>query len=163
MIFLKLIFLLHAFTLAGGFLTNPQFKDISSIVRNKNTPIPMRQKVNNILFKHYEKYSFYKALKFKNYHKMKCKHIGLSELVLYSNRGLLKAIKRYDGSNNFRAYLDIYIAGELYAGMTELHPISSVPKKIRIMKKNNKSLYSPEKTQYFSPDNLIFYNDQHSN
>jgi DNA-directed RNA polymerase specialized sigma subunit len=76
------------------------------------------------------------AYDFKTTYYKKCRHIPLTELKLYASRGLLDAISRYDTTMpfSFSKYASIYIKGELYYGMSELHPLTLLPISKRIGK-----------------------------
>jgi RNA polymerase sigma factor (sigma-70 family) len=65
-----------------------------------------------------------KAKEFKRFHRQKCKHIPLEELQVYARLGLMNAIRNYKGKSLFSKYANIYIQGQLYRGMTELHPLT---------------------------------------
>jgi hypothetical protein len=118
------------------FLNKNQWSTLNKHIVSSSTNIHIRTKIDKIIYHHYDDWSYYKALQFKKRHYNKCKHISLNELYLYSNMGLLKAIKKYNGVNNFTNYATIYINGELYRGLTQLHPITNISKKDRIVKQN---------------------------
>lgn len=120
----------------NNYLNSNQWRTIKKFIVNHKTNIKIIYKVNKILYFYYHNWSCRKALKFKKFYYNKCKHIPLIELYCYSNIGLIKAINNYDGKGNFTNYANIYINGELYRGLTELHPISIIPKKERCRKKN---------------------------
>jgi len=77
------------------------------------------------------------AYDFKTTYYKKCRHIPLDELKLYASRGLLNAISRYNTTmpSSFSKYASIYIKGELYYGMSEMHPLTLLPISKRINKK----------------------------
>jgi RNA polymerase sigma factor (sigma-70 family) len=77
------------------------------------------------------------AYDFKTTYYKKCRHICLDELKLYASRGLLDAILQYDASTkfSFTKFASIYIKGELYHGMSELHPLTLLPMSKRRNKK----------------------------
>jgi RNA polymerase sigma factor (sigma-70 family) len=99
----------------------------------------MRNKINTVLFHHYDDWSCYKAKEFKQFHKYKCMHIPLEELHMYARLGLMNAARKYKGKSLFSKYANIYIQGELYRGMTELHPLTS----ISVDKRKNKAKQIP--------------------
>jgi DNA-directed RNA polymerase specialized sigma subunit len=76
------------------------------------------------------------AYDFKTIYYKKCRHIPVNELKLYASRGLLNAIVRYNSSMpfSFSKYASIYIKGELYYGMSEMHPLTLLPISKRIHK-----------------------------
>jgi DNA-directed RNA polymerase sigma subunit (sigma70/sigma32) len=77
------------------------------------------------------------AYDFKTTYYKKCRHISLNELKLYASRGLLDAILGYNASMSFSfsKYASIYIKGELYYGMSEMHPLTLLPISKRMNKK----------------------------
>ena len=83
-------------------------------------------------------YNINKAFQFKKTHRYKLKHISAYELSIYSKKGLWDAIRNYNGKNSFTNYATFYINGELYKGLTQLYPITSIPKSERMVKKTFK-------------------------
>jgi len=77
------------------------------------------------------------AYDFKTTYYKKCRHISLNEMKLYASRGLLDAISMYNASMpfSFSKYASIYIKGELYYGMSEMHPLTLLPISKRVNKK----------------------------
>ena len=112
-------------------ITKEQWKLIHKIIIHPNTPFVMRNKVNEILYSKYETWAIHKAYQFKTHHKYKCRNINIQDLILYSLEGLKKATCKYNGKSYFHKYAEIYISGQLYYGLTELQPITSIPKYIR--------------------------------
>ena len=106
------------------YLTTPQWKMIQHLLEHKQLTTPMRNKINTVLFHYYDDWSCYKAKEFKRFHKHKCKHIPVEELQMYARLGLMNAIRNYKGKSLFSKYANIYIQGQLYRGMTELHPLT---------------------------------------
>jgi hypothetical protein len=125
------------------YLKKEQWNSISHLLQHKGLTHDMRNKINKILYYHYDDWSYLKATDFKYFHRHKCRHIKMNELYLYANRGLMKGIMNYKpiGAENeqmrFLKYVTFYIKGELYKGLTELMPLSPVSKYIR-MHKNDK-------------------------
>jgi len=112
-----------------------QWRTIKSLIQNPGLTSVMKKKINNIIYSYYEDWATHKAFQFKKCHKYKLKHISGNELSIYSKKGLYEAIKNYNGKFSFTNYASIYVNGELYKGLTELFPISSIPKSERIVKK----------------------------
>jgi DNA-directed RNA polymerase specialized sigma subunit len=110
------------------YLSSSQWQSIHSLLKNPKLTSEMRNKINTIIYNHYETYALVKAYEFKTFHKYKCQNIKLDELKLYSKVGLIKAVKKYNGYSYFVNYADKYIMGELYKGLTDLYPLSSIPK-----------------------------------
>lgn len=118
------------------YITPQQWVQIQKFIVNSETSKKMRDKINQVLYIYYDDWSFLKAKKFKELHKHKCYHISMNELYTYSNMGLIRAIKNYNGRSNFVKYAEIYVKGELYRAITGLHPITSVSKYERLKKTN---------------------------
>lgn len=123
-------------TFRNKYLNLSQWNIIKRCIINPKTDVNMRNNINKIIYFYYDDWSYYKALEFKKFHNFKCNHIQTSELYLYSNKGLLKAIKNYNGKSNFTKYAEIYVNGELYKGLTELYPITIISKRDRYKKQN---------------------------
>lgn len=117
-----------------NYLTQTQWGHIKHILKHPKSTNSMINTCNQILFQHYKHYAYNMAYDFKRIYYKKCRHIPLDELKLYASRGLLNAISRYDTSMPFAKYASIYIKGELYYGMSELHPLTLLPISKRISK-----------------------------
>ena len=113
------------------YLSTTQWQSIHSLLKNPELTVEMRNKINTVIYNSYETYALIKAYEFKTFHKYKCKNIKLDELKLYSKFGLFNAVKKYNGCSYFVNYADKYIMGELYKGLTDLYPLSSIPKSDR--------------------------------
>ena len=109
-------------------LSKEQIQLIKNIIKNKNTPIKMREKINHILYNYYKPFAIKKSVLFKSFHKNKCKTIDISELVNYSYEGLYRAILVYNGNSDFIKFITIFINGNLYKCMTESQPLNILPK-----------------------------------
>jgi RNA polymerase sigma factor (sigma-70 family) len=125
-----------------SYLTLNQWTSINRIlVDQTHTPI-QKQQINTVIYKNYEIWAINQALNFKKLHKYKCKSISKSEINLYARMGLYKAIINYNPEKlkniSFALYALIYIRGELYKCITELHPITTVSKYVR--RKGKKSM-----------------------
>lgn len=135
------IFHLFAFPMKNDvkslYLNYNQWNSIQSIIQNKKTTDEIRNSVNKILFKAYEKFAINQVYKFKKYHKQKCFNINIEDLILSSKLGLFKSIKKYKGNTNFENYSTQYIQGELYKCLTDFHEINNIPKSIRKKRKSN--------------------------
>ena len=119
-----------------NYLTQKQWIDIKHILQHPKSTNAMIDTCNQIIFQHYKHYAYNMAYDFKTTYYTKCRHISLDELKLYASRGLLHAISRYNASMPFlfSKYASIYIKGELYYGMSELHPLTLLPISKRINK-----------------------------
>lgn len=174
----KLLSAILFFTLVTSLKTNnpylsvTQWQSIKTLIINKNTTAEMRNTLRSVIYKYYEGYAISSANKFKKFHNYKCRNINSFELSLYAKFGLYRAIKKYNGSSSFIHYADKYINGELYKGLTDLYPLSSVTKSERRLGKYNKngssfendrySLLHRYNTQFISYDNYWIFDKQHS-
>uniref|UniRef100_A0A6C0E3F9 Uncharacterized protein n=1 Tax=viral metagenome TaxID=1070528 RepID=A0A6C0E3F9_9ZZZZ len=135
------------------YLSNSQWKMIHHLLEHKQLTLPMKHKLNTVLFHCYDDWACYKAKEFKKIHNYKCNHIPVDELQMYARVGLIHAIRNYKGKSVFSHYANIYIQGELYKGMTELHPLTCISPRDR----KNKTLPSIKKkhvlTTYFLGNN----------
>jgi len=120
-----------------NYLTKNQWTSIKHILKHPKSTSNMINACNEIIFQHYKHYAYNMAYDFKTTYYKKCRHISLNELKLYASRGLLDAILRYNASMpfSFSKYASIYIKGELYYGMSEMHPLTLLPISKRISKK----------------------------
>ena len=119
------------------YITKEQWKSINRILASSNiNPLPPHQEtqLRNKIYEYYENWATYKAYQFKRLHKHKCRAIPLEELTMYSRKALYQATRKYNGRSKFVAYAQQLILWELYHGMTDLHPITNLPKSIRMRK-----------------------------
>ena len=142
-------------------LTKTQWSLIDRLLINPNTTIYYKNKIYDILYKHYQQWAFTKAYKFKQLHQYKCKHISIFELNNYASYGLYKSIKKYNTLYKypFDKFAEIYIHSELIKAITDLHPISRIPKHERkkgygLTKNNSKKA----KIQLIGENEWIFDN-----
>lgn len=119
-----------------NYLTKNQWIHIKHILKHPKSTHTMINTCNEIIFQHYKYYAYNMAYDFKTTYYRKCQHIPLNELKLYASRGLLNAISMYNSSMpfSFSKYASIYIKGELYYGMSEMHPLTLLPISKRINK-----------------------------
>jgi len=170
------------------YINKKQWSQINSFLINTNLSIieqkqqqqqqQQKEQINKMIYSHYEKWAFYKASQFKQFHYYKCKEIRQQELNLYASIGLNKAIQNYDPckceNTTFSIYSMNYIMGELYNGMTILQPISILTKTERKKGYNNRNDNSKYTTTLVGDDNYLFdsnpilfdknnYNNNHNN
>ena len=138
-----LIFLLHIVVTSTNkfkYLTNKNWNQINSLIKHPHLTNEMRVYINNCIYVYYDSWCYAKAYKFKYFHKYKCKNIPVNELYTYASTGLVNAIKKYNGNGYFVKYAELYIEGQLYNAITNLHPITNVPKKERIQQNINRNI-----------------------
>lgn len=112
-------------------ITPMQWKSIRFLLTHVNTSVSMTNQIKTKIFYRYSGWALYQAILFKKFHKHKTRNIALKDLTMYSQIGLYKAVKKYHGKYPFHPHVNIYIQGELFKGLTDLHPITSVSKKER--------------------------------
>ena len=134
-----------SYQLINKFIQKDQWKRLQFFITHPKITFEMRNKINRILYVYYDDWAFFKAIKFKKMHKYKCRHITLDELYTYSNIGLITAIQKYNGKSNFAKYAEIYVNGQLYKAITDLHPLTSISKNQRIHKITHKTSLSLHK------------------
>ena len=119
------------------YITKEQWKSINRFLASSNpNPIPPQQEtqLRNKIYEYYENWATYKAYQFKRLHKHKCRAIPLEEFAMYSRKALYQATRKYNGSSKFVSYAQRLIIWELYHAMTDLHPITNLPKSVRLRK-----------------------------
>jgi RNA polymerase sigma factor (sigma-70 family) len=113
------------------YINKEQWKSIDRILQHPQSTPEMLLKVREIIYYHYRQWAETRAYHFRRFHRHKCRAIPLEELALYSQYGLHRATQNYNGNSSFLPYANLYVMGELYKGMTELYPITSIPAHIR--------------------------------
>jgi RNA polymerase sigma factor (sigma-70 family) len=123
-------FLTNSINFIHKYLSKTQWSLIDRLLINPNTPLEHKIKIHEIIYKYYEQWAFTKAYQFKQLHQYKCKHITIFELNNYACYGLHKSIKKYNSFYKypFNQFAEIYIHSELIKAITDLHPISRIPK-----------------------------------
>jgi hypothetical protein len=135
-------------------LNTEQIQLIKTIIKNKNTTIKMREKINYILYNYYKPFAIKKSVEFKSYHKHKCINVDISELVNYSYEGLYRAILVYNGNSDFIKFISIFINGNLYKCMTESQSLNIIPKSYKRRKNYIKILQKKDKTRNYNKNNI---------
>lgn len=142
-----------------NFLSSYQLSLIHSILRNPITDEITRKKVHAIMFYSYEPFAFSKACAFRQLHRYKCQHLSVAELHTYASLGLYQSIRKYDPdlrSSSFVPFASIYIQSALLKGMTDLHPISNIPKAERRKGYNPHQKRKRSKTQFVGENEWIW-------
>jgi len=135
-IFFVLIFCV-TLVVNGLNLSSQQWKIIKTVIKHSKTPSIIKNKVSSIIYNKYETWAIHKAYEFKNFHRYKCRNINIQDLILYSLEGLKLASLKYNGNSYFHIYAYIYVKGSLYKGLTQLQPMTNIPKSIRKDKNND--------------------------
>lgn len=113
-----------------------------------------QNQIKHFVFEKYQKYALYHSYKFRKTHYYLAKNIRQDDFHYYAYCGLYHAICNYNQnfdfvSNStssssdrlFLSYSKTYILGELYKGLTQMYPISNLPKtqrKLSSLKNPNK-------------------------
>uniref|UniRef100_A0A6C0B9W8 Uncharacterized protein n=1 Tax=viral metagenome TaxID=1070528 RepID=A0A6C0B9W8_9ZZZZ len=127
-----------------GYIKHQSWNQIRSLLSQPSiTPI-MKDCIHKKIYYYYE----FLALKqtnlfYKKYWKY-CTHIPKNELAIYALYGLNKAIRTYNPKYLFYTYAITYINGELFTGLTDLQPLTNLPKQYRkntTWKNNNRNLF----------------------
>jgi hypothetical protein len=142
------------------YLTNNQKYLIKTILQHpKSTPY-MIDKVHQILYHQYQYKAMEMAFDFKKKYSIQTKHIQFIELKMYASKGLLLAIKNYNPEYPFITHMTIYVNGQLHQGMCDLHPLTILPKTMRLSKKwkteNKKTYNSLIKTTFVGNDEYLY-------
>ncbi len=147
-------------TFSINYLTKKQMSQIKTILRHPNKSDYMVDKISQILYQHYKYKAFDMAYDFKQFHYKQCKNIDFAELKLYASRGLLMAIKNYNPEYPFINHMKIYVKGQLHVGLTDLYPLTILPKTVRISKKwkkENRKTYIKLLNTNFVGNNQYLY------
>lgn len=154
------IFLCMNKTYALQYLTNNQMALIKTILRHPSRPDYMVNTISEILYQHYRYKAFDIAYEFRQHHYTNCKNIKFDELKMYASKGLLLAIKNYNPEYPFITHMTIYVNGQLHQGMCDLHPLTILPKTMRLSKKwkaENKKTYNRLlKTTFVGNDEYLY-------
>ena len=105
-------------------LTINQWSQIKSLLLNPGTTPEMREKINTIIYKKYEKWTGQQATFFKKKYYFHAKNIKTEDLDIYAYRGLNEAIQKYNPNFPFYVYLQRQIHWNLLKGLTVLQPIN---------------------------------------
>ena len=116
-------------------LTPSQWGSIRRILSHPETPLAIRQKTQKIVYSKYEEWAIEQAKQFRASRRSFCRHIQENELAVYAIKGLIRAIEKCDyekwGTVPFSCYASRWIEYSLLDGMTELQPMTILPKKWR--------------------------------
>lgn len=147
------------------YLTNNQMGLIKTILRHPHKTDYMVNKISEILYQHYRYKAFDIAYEFRQHHYTQCKNIKFDELKLYASKGLLMAIKNYNPDYPFVHHMKLYVKGQLHMGVSDLHPLTILPKKIRLSKKwkkeNRKTYMTLLKTTFVGNDDYLYERNSH--
>jgi DNA-directed RNA polymerase specialized sigma subunit len=138
---------IHCFSAPIKYLSKHQWISIHKILLHPGTTPNMRDSINKILYNRFENWAIHKTYIFKNQHSYTSRNINIKELSLYSCNSLYNAIVNYkpkevyNDTSQFLNYVGKCVDGGLYTGLTELYPISIIPKNMRKQKRTIKTKY----------------------
>ena len=148
-------------TTAYKFLSINQWGSIRHILTHPSTTSYMKEQIKKVIYNYYEPWAIHQSYKFKKNNQFLCRNICVDELSIYSIDGLIKAINHFNATipHPFAKYAEIFIKGALYDGVSDLHPITSLPKSYRKSKtwrKNNIKKYLKYiQPKFIGDDNYI--------
>lgn len=123
-----------------AYLDKIQWNMINNLLKSgTNKPI-----LENILYKHHHKWSHKFTKNFIEENNFHLNKHQICDLQNCANLGLLKAIKKYNGSGSFYSYSMIHMKGELYKGISQVYTIRLLPHYLRVNKKwkeSNPNIY----------------------
>ena len=122
-------------------LTQLQWRQTRSILMNPGITVEMKENIREIIYNKYSDWAIRQASLFKKQHYNRCKHMHSDELEIYALKGLVKSIQNYNPAFSFYPYLQKYIFGYLYIGLTELMPLNNIPGYKRRNRLENYKLY----------------------
>jgi hypothetical protein len=99
---------------------------------------------HQVLYQHYRYKAYDSAYEFKMKYSKLCSHISTTEMKQYASKGLLLAIKNYNPKYPFSNHMSLYVNSQLYIGLSNLQPLTTIPKNLRLSKKwknDNRILY----------------------
>lgn len=152
---------------AINYLTTTQWSLIKQVLGHpQRTPIMVEQ-INQVLYQHYRYKAFELANGFKVKYSALCSHITTTELNQYAAKGLLLAIKNYNPKYPFSGHLSLYVNSQLYIGLSDLQPLTIIPRHLRLSKKwrsKNKFLYKTlTNTKLVGSDHYLYDVKQDTN
>jgi RNA polymerase sigma factor (sigma-70 family) len=153
---------------SSSFLTKRAWTSIDRVLFHPRVTPQLRERVHRVIYESYETWAFYQAREFTQHHYYKCRHIPMDEWKIYAARGLVQAIEAYEKGKakaltefgpetyySFSTYARSAIRWSLFLGLTNLSPLSHVPKDKRIRKRvKNYTLYRPTIYDYEWVNNI---------
>jgi len=143
------------------YLSNIQLKYINHILTHPNTPPVIRSKTKEILFTEYYGWLKKQVREFIESNHYSKNKITTDELYQYANKGLLKAIEKFDGKGSLNKYAKKYVIGEMHTGLLELIPLNPINKYQKYIKKEKvlkPTILPPE--NYWIFDKFRKYSDR---
>jgi hypothetical protein len=141
---LILLFIFIHTVCAINYLTSSQWTLIKHILKHPQRTNYMTDTLHQVLYQHYRYKAYDIAFEFKLKYSKLCSHISITEMNQYASKGLLLAIKNYNPKYPFSNHMSLYVNSQLYIGLSNLQPLTTIPKNLRLSKKwknENKYLY----------------------
>lgn len=134
-------------------LTSGQWGSIRKILSHPETSYGITQKTRKVIYTHYESWAIHRAHRFRDTYPGLCRHITVDELAIYATKGLIRAIEGCNysclGNTPFSIYASKWVYYELLDGMTDLQPMTTLPKRIQ----KRKGIYNRKQYRIDSIDN----------
>lgn len=129
---------------AINYLSDSQWTLIKHILKHPQRTSYMTDTIHQVLYQHYRYKAYGIAYEFKKKYSKLCSHISVTEMNQYASKGLLLAIKNYNPKYPFSNHMSLYVNSQLYIGLSDLQPLTTIPKNLRLSKKwknENRILY----------------------
>jgi hypothetical protein len=116
--------------------------------------------IHQVLFQHYRHKAYQTGWEFKQKYSILCRNIPTNEIKIYAAKGLLNAIKTYNPNYSFSKHMNLYIKNQLYIGLSDLQPLTPLPKSFRLSKKwknENSKIYKKLTNTILVGDDYYLY------
>lgn len=157
---LLLLLLFISCVSAINYLTNNQWTLIKHILKHPQRTHYMVDTIQQVLYQHYRYKAYGTAYEFKMKYSKLCSHISMTEMKQYAAKGLLMAIKNYNPEYSFGPHMSLYVNSQLYIGLSNLQPLTIIPRQLRLSKKwknENSFLYKKlTNTKLVGDDNYLY-------
>lgn len=146
---------------AINYLTSNQWSLIKNILKHPNRTDYMVNTIHDTLYQHYIYKAYDMAYEFKTKYSKLCSHISSTEMNQYAAKGLLLAIKKYNPNYSFAKHMKLYVNSQLFIGLSDLQPLTIIPRHLRLSKKwrsENKKIYKKLTNTQMVGSNDYLYN-----
>tara|TARA_Y200000002_G_scaffold24269_2_gene18339 strand:+ start:6502 stop:7200 length:699 start_codon:yes stop_codon:yes gene_type:complete len=118
-----MLYLFILFSVANAYyLSQIQKTYVKNILQDKTIDDSIKEKTKRILVSKYSWWAINQAKSFQRKYKIKSNYVRSSELIGSSLHGLVKSMKKYDGSVEVPYYSCFYIKKELFRCLTQRQP-----------------------------------------
>lgn len=144
MIIFFLISNVYSFSNSRGYIKYQSWNQIRNILAHSSITNEMKEAIHKRIYYYYEFLALKQTTTFYEKYWKYCNHIPKKELSLYALNGLNRAIETYNPKYMFNTHAITYINGELFKGLTDLQPLTNLPKSCRrssLWIKNNRKIF----------------------